>query len=247
MIPHIIHYCWFGKKPKPKLVKKCIRSWEQNLVDYKIMEWNEENFNVNAIPFTAQAYQLGSYAFVSDYARLCALQQFGGVYLDTDEEILKDISPLLQNNQLVAGFEMPESVMVGVLAAIENHPLIEQFKRYYETIDFKNDKGEMIAEPNPRIFTRLLEEQGLKTNGQKQECNQGICIYPIETFCAKNGNTLRYCITPQTYGVQYYAGSWMPVKQRIKWAIRNGTARIFGPWTYCHIMSAWEKLKGENQ
>ena len=127
MIPHIVHCCWFGRGAKSELIQKCMASWREKLPGYTFMEWTEDNFDVNTTLFTRQAYAAKRYAYVSDYARLCALQQYGGVYLDTDEKLLQDISPLLENTTLTAGFETRESVMVGVLAAEAGHPLISQF------------------------------------------------------------------------------------------------------------------------
>lgn len=246
MIPHIVHYCWFGRGPKSALIRECMASWQEKLPGYTFMEWTEDNFDVNATLFTRQAYAAKRYAYVSDYARLCALQQYGGIYLDTDEKLLKDITPLLQDASLTAGFETEESVMVGVLAAEPGHPLIEQFKTYYEENAFQDDQGNITARPNPRILTGLLTDRGLMLNGRRQTLEGGITIWPVETFCAKTRD-LQYCITPDTYGVQYYEGSWMPRKDKIKWAVRNGVARTLGPGTYRRMMKIYETLTGKKE
>ena len=246
MIPHIVHYCWFGRGEKSALICKCINSWKEKLPGYEFMEWTEDNFDVNATRFTRQAYAAKRYAYVSDYARLCALQTYGGVYLDTDEELLKDITPLLQDASLVAGFETEQSVMVGVLAAEQNHPLINEFKKYYEENAFQDETGRITAQPNPRIFTELLCARGLERSGRRQTLTQGISIWPVETFCAKNQD-LQFCITPETYGVQYYEGSWMPRGDKLKWAVRNGVARTLGPGAYKRMTAIYETLTGKRK
>lgn len=246
MIPHIVHYCWFGRGEKSALIRKCIASWKEKLSGYVFMEWTEDNFDVNATLFTQQAYAAKRYAYVSDYARLWALQTYGGVYLDTDEELLKDITELLQGTSLVAGFESEQSVMVGVLAAEKGHPLISKFRSYYEENAFQDEAGRITAQPNPRLFTELLKEYGLEQNGKKQMLEQGIVIWPVETFCAKNQD-LQFCITPNTYGVQYYEGSWMPRKDKLKWAVRNGVARTLGPGAYKQMMAVYETLTGKRK
>lgn len=246
MIPHIIHLFWFGPNPKPKIVQRCIDSWKKYLPGYEMIEWSEENFDVNTIPFTKQAYEAGQYAFVSDYARLYILERDGGIYLDADEEILKDITPLLQGHKLIAGFEHSESAMVGVLGCEAHHPLIQEFMRYYETTEFKDQNGIVLAEPNPRIFTRLLKSRGLRLEDRKQILPEQICIYPTETFCAKSVN-LQYCITENTYGVQHYSGSWMPWSKKLKWKIRNGVSHILGPNIYQKLMKRYERIKNKGK
>lgn len=245
MIPHIVHYCWFGRGEKSPLIQKCIASWKEKLPGYEFMEWTEDNFDVNATLFTRQAYEAKRYAYVSDYARLCALESYGGVYLDTDEELLRDISPLLEQAELVAGFESPEYVMVGLLAAAKGHPLIREFRDYYAQRPFLGEDGAIVAQPNPRVFTALLQSRGLVTDGRRQTLPDGICIWPVETFCARDGATLQYHITENTYGVQYYEASWMPRKDKFKWAVRKMVARRFGPKVYTRMMAVYETLTGK--
>ena len=109
----IIHYCWFGDKPLPKLAKKCIKSWEKFLPDFKIMKWSEENVDLNECAFIKEAYDAKKFAFVADYARTKALNEYGGIYFDTDMEITKDISNLL-NDETFLGEEDTGYVAVGV-------------------------------------------------------------------------------------------------------------------------------------
>lgn len=231
-IPKVIHYCWFGKGKKPKLVEKCILSWKKVLPEYSIIEWNEENFDINCNTFVSQAYKAKKYAFVSDYARLCALEKMGGVYLDTDEEIIRNFTELLIGKSLVACFESNDNVMVGLLAVEPNNKLIVQFREYYEDKEFLDESGKPIYIPNPVVFTELLCQYGLIKNGQYQELKDRIVIYPLEYFCARNPEDLKYTIGVNTYGVQYYSGSWLSPYVRFKWKVRKVIARIFGEAVY---------------
>ena len=104
MIPKIIHYCWFGRNPLPELAQKCIASWKKYLPDYEIKEWNEDNFDVNIIPYTAEAYAQKKYAFVSDYARFWIQHKYGGIYFDTDVEVIRPIDDIIARGNFM-GFE----------------------------------------------------------------------------------------------------------------------------------------------
>ena len=116
MIPKAIHYCWFGGGKKPKLAKKCIESWKRFCPDYEIKEWNEDNFDFTVMPFMAEAYKAKKYAFVSDVARLLVLEKYGGIYFDTDVELIKDISPLINDDGFI-GFENDMYVNSGQVIA----------------------------------------------------------------------------------------------------------------------------------
>ena len=125
MIPKIIHYCWFGRGEKPELAKNCIASWKKFCQDFEICEWNEDNCDYLAMPFMAEAYAAKKYAFVSDVMRLVVLEQYGGVYFDTDVEVLRDISPLLDDEGFI-GFENDQYVASGLTIAVEaHHPVIQ--------------------------------------------------------------------------------------------------------------------------
>ena len=102
MIPKIIHYCWFGRKPLPPLAVKCIESWKKYLPDYTIKEWNEDNFDINIVPYTREAYEVGKYAFVSDYARFYILYHHGGLYFDTDVEVIRPMDDLVGRGAFLA-------------------------------------------------------------------------------------------------------------------------------------------------
>ena len=149
-----IHYCWFGDKPLPKLAKKCIKSWKKYLPDYEIIRWSEENVNLEECPFIKEAYENKKWAFVSDYVRTYALYEQGGLYLDTDVKILKNVEDIIDKN-LVFGYEDSGYFGTAVIATnITHNPYIKEILEYYSNIeDFNVDIIYNYA--NPAIITRI--------------------------------------------------------------------------------------------
>lgn len=137
MIPKIIHYCWFGGKPKPDGVLKCIESWRRCCPDYEIREWNEGNFNVSSLTYTSEAYNSGKWAFVSDVARLHALINHGGIYLDTDVELIRSFDHILDNNAFV-GFEGSRFIATAVMGSVQGNTTMIDFFKLYEDANFVN-------------------------------------------------------------------------------------------------------------
>ena len=153
MIPKIIHYCWFGRGEKPELAKKCIASWKKFCPDFEIREWNEDNCDYLAMPFMAEAYAAKKYAFVSDVMRLAVLEQYGGVYFDTDVEVLRDISPLLGDEGFI-GFENDQYVASGLTIAAEaHHPVIQAMIEEYKKLHFAGADGSVTPVGCPHLNT----------------------------------------------------------------------------------------------
>lgn len=141
MIPKIIHYCWFGRGEKPELAKKCIDSWQRLCPDFEIREWNEDNCDYLAMPFMAEAYAAKKYAFVSDVMRLLVLEQYGGVYFDTDVEVVRDIAPLMDDEGFI-GFENDQYVASGLtIASVPHHPVVQAMIEEYQKLHFVNADG----------------------------------------------------------------------------------------------------------
>ena len=180
MIPKKIHYCWFGKNPKPKLLLKCINSWEKFCPNYDIIEWNEDNFNINDLAFTKEAYANKKYAFVSDVARVKVLVEHGGIYLDTDVEVFKNFDSIL-HHKCVLGFEEFSYVATSFMACEANHPLMQSFKNLYDNKKFINKDGTHNTVTNVIKLTDILVEQGLKKDNTQQNIDD-IAIYPQEYF-----------------------------------------------------------------
>lgn len=208
MIPKIIHYCWFGGKDKPDSVKRCIASWKVYCPDYEIKEWNELNFDVNANNYCREAYKTGKWAFVSDVARLVVLKQYGGIYMDTDVEMVKPFDDLLKYNSFMC-FENKESVSIGTLGAQINSSLIDDFLNAYKNRHFIDSNGKIDFVPNLKIITPILvKKYGLISNGRRQLLIDRILVLPMESFIAKDNLTGWILMDDSTYAIHHYSATW---------------------------------------
>jgi hypothetical protein len=216
MIPKIIHYCWFGGSPKPKQTLLYISRWKQLNPNFKIIEWNESNFNVDFIPFTSQAYKNKKYAFVSDVVRIYVLVHYGGIYLDTDVELLRPFSKKLLDIESFVGFERSRKLMVGtaIIGSIQDHPFWNNFLKKYYNMTFAKKDGTFNEIPNVNYLVESLSEYGLKLNDTKQ-CIANICIFPCNYFSPKNYVNKKIHITNNTYAIHHFAGTWQPKWKRI--------------------------------
>lgn len=226
-IPKIIHYCWFGNGEKPDIVKKCINSWKQNLEGYKIIEWNESNFDINCNEYVKQAYEYKKFAFVSDYARVYALYNYGGIYLDTDVEVFKKFDDLLENDSFW-GFEQENYIATSTIGAKKGNELIKIFLDLYENKTFINEDGSFDDLTNVAIITNILKEYGLKQNGEYQKIDQFATFYPQKYFSPYDYINCRNFKTEDTYCMHHFYKSWLPISSRIKGNIKKGLAKIIG-------------------
>lgn len=227
-IPKIIHYFWFGKKELPEIFYKCIESWKKYCPDYEIKLWTEENFDVNIAPYCKQAYEKQKYAYVSDYARLYTLYNYGGIYLDIDAEILKSLDTLL-TNECFMGFEDRGQVAPGlIIGSTKNNETIEEILNIYDRFErFPSKKHDICV-----ITTNyLIKNKKLQIDDKIQKL-EGITIYPKEYFCACDWITKETNITESTYCVHHYIGSWMNKKEKIKNVVRKETYKILGKDRY---------------
>lgn len=212
-IPKIIHYCWFGGGPKPKLAQKCIASWKKYCPDFEILEWNEGNFDVSTAPlYVRQAYEAGRWAFVTDYVRLKALTELGGVYMDTDVEVVKPLEPYLQQ-EAFAGFEHMERVQTGLLACRKGFPLFEEFLSHYDSASFLRPDGTVDTTTNVQVLTKLCLSHGLVLNDRFQMVD-GLAIYPREVFCPVDFDTKKLKRTRKTVTIHWFSGSWQTEEER---------------------------------
>lgn len=220
MIPKIIHYCWFGGNPLPKAARECINSWKKYCPDYQIIEWNESNFDVNSNLYTKQAYENKKWAFVTDVVRLYALCNYGGIYMDTDVEIIKPLDRFL-THQAFSGFEDPENIPTGIMAAEKDHPLFKKFFEYYDSRPFLVD-GQPDLTTNVTTITNLLLPEGFVPNNTYQEV-AGFSLYPYDYFCPRDIHTMKLVVTENTYTIHHFAGSWLPKEdvERQKYKIRK--------------------------
>ena len=227
MIPKIIHYCWFGKGEKPSRIKECISSWKKVLDGYEIIEWNEDNFNVNELEYTKEAYKAKKYAFVSDVARVKALYEYGGIYLDTDVIVYKSFDSIL-NHKCVLGFEMGNYVATSFMASEPQFNLMKEFYDLYVYRNFYDKNGNIISGTNVSKLTNMLMNKGLKRNNQFQILEDEIVIYPQEYFspydygdCIKNN-------TENTICEHLFLVSWMSKKEVVKKTFKRILSSIIG-------------------
>lgn len=208
MIPHIIHYCWFGGTKKPKSVEKCIASWKKACPSFEIREWNESNYDIHKHPYMEKAYKDKKWAFISDYARLDILYQYGGFYLDTDVEVIKDLLPLC-DNEVFFGFERLDVINDGHgFGCASGLPIIREMLDVYDTdLVYEIRNGEMHFVESPKLRTEVLLRHGLKPDGSRQKV-ENIEIYPIDYFCPKSYSTGIIKITDNTYSIHHFDGSW---------------------------------------
>jgi len=211
LIPKIIHYCWFGKKPKPTLVKRCITSWKKVLPDYKICCWDESNVDLTH-PFLQKAYREKQWAFVADFVRLQKLAEQGGVYLDTDMMMLKSIDPLMEQTAFI-GLESERYVSCGIIGTIPQHPYILACYDYYNNLVLDANflyKSIII----PKIFTQLYLERYSETHKPLvPRKHQDLLVCPVDYFYPfPNDNLLteHYIdyIKPDTFAVHLWHKSW---------------------------------------
>ena len=229
MIPKKIHYTWFGHGEKPKLAKKCIASWKKYCPDYEIIEWNEDNFDVNMNPYTKMCYEQKKYAFLSDYVRLLVVYEQGGIYFDTDVEVINNIDFLL-NEEAFIGFEIDGTekqngiVNTGQgFGAIPQSLAVEAMIEEYQGLM----GGKQKLEGCPILNTRAMVNIGLK-KGKGIQKLQYITVYPSEYFNPYESTTGRLNKTNSTVSIHLYSGSWLSITQQIRGKISKPLHRIFG-------------------
>ncbi|EOY2591629.1 glycosyl transferase [Enterococcus hirae] len=206
MIPKKIHYCWFGKNPLPNEVKKCIESWKLFCPDYEIIEWNEENYDVFKIDYMAEAYKAKKYAFVSDYARLDIIYNNGGIYLDTDVELIRPLDDLLHHSCYL-GMELPGRVATGLgFGAVKGNNFLYENMKYYEHNHFFY-KGRMNLTTCVEITTNILKKHGLSNDDNIQIIKDTI-IFSTEYFCPYDIEKGITNLTCNTISIHHYSASW---------------------------------------
>lgn len=227
MIPKIIHYCWFGGKPKPQLAQKCIESWKKFCPDYQIIEWNEENYDVNSAPlFVREAIKAQKWAFATDFIRLKVIYEYGGIYLDTDVELIKSLDSLL-DNKIYFGFERLPRIATGLgFGAEKGLELLCEFMQTYENRSFISPDGKRDMTWNTINETNVLIKHGLNTDGSEQLLEGYIHILPWEYLCPLNQEETHPRLTEKTISIHWYASSWWDTAQ----------FRKFGPKWYKRIM-----------
>ena len=223
MIPKIIHYCWFGRSEKPKSAQKCIASWKKYCPDFEIIEWNEDNFDINMNGYTRMCYNQKKYAFLSDYARLWAVNEHGGFYFDTDVELIKPINMFI-NYESVYGFETSDYINTGHgFCSIPHGTAVGSLLSEYD----KLLDGEHGVRGCPHLNTSALQKLGFVMDGTYQNLSGNI-VLPSDYLNPYESSTGRLSITENTVSIHWYSASWMTQKQLMRQKITRPFHRIFG-------------------
>lgn len=221
-IPKKLHYVWMGRGQKSQETLEFMQTWKKHLPDYELVEWNEDNFDINSVPYVKQAYENKKWAFVSDYVRLYAIYTCGGIYVDTDVEILKPLDRFLEHGAF-SGFESPKNIPTGIMASEKGNLWAKALLDDYEGRDFIDKNGKMDLTTNVVTITRISVKQfGLKCNNQYQVLNEDVHIYPKEYFCPfdytdkKSKEQKHAAVTENTYTIHHFSGSWHTPMQKIR-------------------------------
>ena len=245
-IPKIIHYCWFGNAPKPESVIRCISSWRKYCPDYEIKEWNESNIDLTMNEYTQQAYEAKAWGFVPDYLRLWIVFNYGGIYLDTDVQVLKNFDALL-DNKAFAGFEKDTGDFFNFgqgFGAEAGNKIIEQHMHLYDDLKFKLEDGSYNKMLSPQYTTRILEQIGLNRRSKEIQILEEITIYPEEYFCPKSFTTGVIKRTHNSYSVHHFDSSWFTENEKKARELRRKAARKD---YIMHTPNRWvRKLLGDN-
>lgn len=215
MIPKTIHYCWFGRNPLPELAEKCIASWKKFCPDYEIIEWNEDNFDLSVCPlYVRQAYEVKRWAFVTDYVRLQVVYEHGGIYLDTDVELIKPLDDLLKH-QAYFGFEDGEYVATGLgFGAVQGHPILWEMMEDYQDIPFIREDGSQDILPCPVRNTQVLLRHGLRQEDSMQILVNNVLILPTVYMCPLSYKSQELKRTSETISIHWYSASWYTEEDR---------------------------------
>lgn len=227
MIPKIIHYCWFGCNRKPENVIKCIQSWRNYCSDYKIIEWNESNFDIKRNQYVNEAYQAKKWAFVSDYVRLKVLYDYGGFYMDTDVEVVKSLEPL-RIYDAVSGYESTTAIPTGTIGSIAKNEWIGMLLKDYDNRHFLLPEGKQDLTTNVETISRLtVQKYKMELNGKKVLFGSNMAILPFEYLCAKDFETGVIHKTNNTFTIHHFNGSWLSEYDKYNDNMRRKLRNIF--------------------
>ena len=208
MIPKVIHYCWFGGKPLPLTARKCIASWKKVCPDYEIVRWDESNFDIRQHPFISSAYDAGAWAFVSDWARLKVVLDYGGIYLDTDVKLIKTLDGLLDNQCYIGVQQVGHLCTTGLgFGAVASNQVVRKMLEQYKGIKFSNSNRSDLA--CPFLNNAVFQEMGFRYSSEIVRLANGTTVYPCQYFDPlAPGTNSKNCLSADTVSIHCYANSW---------------------------------------
>ena len=219
MIPKRIHYIWFGGNPLPQEARDCIASWEKYCPDFEIVRWDETNFDLKQNSYIQEAYEAEKWAFVSDYARLWVLVNYGGVYMDTDVELLKPIDPMLRHRAF-SGFESNNAISTGIMGCERDYSLFRELLSDYDGRHFLRKDGTFDMKTNVVAITDYCLGKGLILDNSYQLID-GLALYPSDWFCPKSHETGVISCTDNTVAIHHFSGSWMDESEKEVLSLRR--------------------------
>ena len=225
MIPKIIHFCWLSGDPYPENIRQCIDSWKRVLPDYELVLWDTKRFDLSSSKWVRQAFESKKYAFAADYIRMYALYHFGGIYLDSDVEVLKPFDDLLQLPYFIGQENTPSGIEAATLGSEKGWPLAKLMLDRYDSKDFKGKDGHMDLRSLPYMLRRCIEfnyQYNLIDNITQFDLDEKVInVFPVDFFSPKKWDTGEITVTDNTYSIHHFAASWMsgPSKKRSKKAL----------------------------
>lgn len=220
MIPKVIHWCWFGRGKYSPLVKKCIDSWRKFLPDYEIKLWNEDNFDVHCNKYVEEAYQNKKWAFVTDYVRLYALYHEGGIYMDSDVEVIKSLDCFL-GLPAFSGRDSVNGSLTGTMGSMKGGQWVKDLLEDYGCRHFINEDGSFNLTTNVAYTDELMLKYGLKFEDEEFEVPNYVKLFKQEVFCPKSFRDRSYNITKNTYTIHHFSTTWHPLRIRVLNQIRD--------------------------
>lgn len=212
MIPKIIHYCWLSGDAYPEDVRACIRSWKKHLPSYEVVLWDRNRFDINSSAWVKEAFESGKYAFAADYIRIYALYNYGGIYLDSDVEVLKPFDDLLELPYFLGKENTPSGIEAATMGFGKGHPLMALLLKQYEDRHFRSGIGKFETVPLPYLIRSCIDENfryvSIPDVGSFDYGGDAISVLPTDYFSPKDYKTRVLNVTGNTYSIHHFSGSW---------------------------------------